>query len=1325
VRVLYFAFSLVLGPALVGAPLLVAGPASGQSSDIDLNDFPRRIEELAQAGRYAEAVSLAERYVARTRRRYGEKDIEFATAIAWLGFVYKAQGRYAEAEPLYKRALAIREKVLGLDHLDVVGSLNHLAGLYYTQGRYAEAEPLYKRDLAITENALGSEHLDVAISLNELAWVHYRQDRYGEAEPLFKRALAIREKLLGPDHIDVATSLSNLANVYYSWQARGVDAEPLYKRALAIREAALGPEDILTATSLQDLADTYYKQRRYADAEPLYRRTLTIREAALGPEDILTARSIQDLADSLVHQSRHAEAEPLSRRALAIREKLLGSDHRNTAYTLNQLSWSIQEQGRNGEAELLLRRALAIRVKVLGSEHSSTAYSLQHLAVNLARQNRFAEAQPLAERALAIHEKLLGPDHLDVARGLMIIATLHVWQNRLSESEPLLKRALAMREKALSRDHADVAEALRYLANSLNWQGRYAEAESLYKRALATSEKALGPDHPTVGQILYDFARFIGSDDLQTTRALYERALLVFEKHFGPEDQWVGFCLAGLAYVHYVNSRYGDAEPLSKRALRIVESAYGVDHPFVADRLNGLANIYFRQGRYADAEPLYRRALVINEKAVGADHFLVAGSLGHLADIRYWQGRYADAEPLYRRALGIYEKSFGFDHQYVGDVLRDLADVYFRQADWINAATYYERTIDIAIRRTRLGANAEAPALTTTVKSDVERANSQFRSLIKATYRLPGWEANPPPELAASMFRTAQWAQTSDAATSLAQMAARYAKGETTLARLVRERQDLVGEWQMREKGLLSARLLPSDGRNTTAESALSKRITGLEARIGEIDRLLAKDFPDFAALTNPEPLAITEVQTLLRADEALILFLDMPEWKPTPEETFIWVVTRRDARWFRIELGTQALGKRMVALRCGLDLWYGEGAQACRDLLKLPPSLEFVTAGASPFDLTRAYEMYQALLGPAEDLIKGKQLLVVPSGPLTFLPFHVLVTEAPTTAIPVNLADYRDASWLGIHQPITILPSVSSLKALREFAKTSHATKSYLGIGNPLLVGRQDDSRWGAYYRKQAQAARDKQHCSKASAPSEQIVMARGRRSAPSFHTVFRGAQADIERVRAWSPLPETADELCEVGRRLGVPESDILLGNRATEGRLKDLSEAGQLADYKIVHFATHGALTGQVQGSAEPGLILTPPARGTDDPKLLERDDGYLTTSEIATLKLDADFVILSACSTAAGRETNERLSGIARAFFYAGARALLVSHWEVASHAAVKLTTRAFAQLQSNPRMGRAEAFRLSMREFIENGTSAEAHPSVWAPFVVVGEGAVGQ
>ena len=120
---------------------------------------------------------------------------------------------------------------------------------------------------------------------------------------------------------------------------------------------------------------------------------------------------------------------------------------------------------------------------------------------------------------------------------------------------------------------------------------------------------------------------------------------------------------------------------------------------------------------------------------------------------------------------------------------------------------------------------------------------------------------------------------------------------------------------------------------------------------------------------------------------------------------------------------------------------------------------------------------------------------------------------------------------------------------------------------------------------------------------------------------------------------------ELCDVAADLKADRNELRLGARATEHEVKALSASGALAKYRIVHFATHGALAGQLRGSTEPGLILTPPDTATED------DDGYLSASEIAGLKLDADWVILSACNTAGGEAGGDALSGLARAFFYA--------------------------------------------------------------------------
>jgi CHAT domain-containing protein len=457
---------------------------------------------------------------------------------------------------------------------------------------------------------------------------------------------------------------------------------------------------------------------------------------------------------------------------------------------------------------------------------------------------------------------------------------------------------------------------------------------------------------------------------------------------------------------------------------------------------------------------------------------------------------------------------------------------------------------------------------------------------------------------------------------------------------------------------------------------------------------------------------SIGEVQAVLRDDEALLMFFDTDDgFKPLPEETFVWVVTKGEMRWLRSDLGTEALRREVAALRCGQDdaLWNNsDSADKCAEMVKkyrYDANIGGQFVQVLPFDLQRAYALYRSLFGQVEDLIRDKkQLLLVPSGALTQLPFQVLLTA------PATNGEYRAASWLARKHAITVLPAVASLQALRRVGRPSAATKPIIGFGNPLLDGDQKDSQWGAYYKQQAALARQKQTCRQE--PRQRVA---GRRSVVPMAT--HNGRPDLDQLRMQAPLPETADELCAVAKDLRPAPDDIVLGARATETTIKRLSAEGRLANYRVVHFATHGAVSGEVTGSSEPGLILTPPNEQT------EEDDGYLSASEVADLKLDADWVILSACNTAAGGARGaEALSGLARAFMYAGARALLVSHWAVDSGATVKLITAAVGAMTRDARLGRAEALRRAMLAMIDKGKPHEAHPAYWAPFVVVGEGA---
>jgi len=1038
--------------------------------------------------------------------------------------------------------------------------------------------------------------------------------------------------------------------------------------------------------------------------------------AAARSEPVDELETLIQQVERLYQAGKYAEATDVAQRALQLTEHQLGPEHPNVATRLNNLAVLYSAQGRIADVEPLYRRALAVEEKALGSDHPNVGTDLNNLAVLYLDQGRYAQAEPLFKRALAIAEKALGPDHPDVGNRLNNLAELYRTQGRYAEAEPLYKRALAIGEKTLGPDHPSVGSRLNNLAQLYRAQGRDAEAEPLYKRALAITETTLGPEHPNVGIRLNNLAELYKDQGrLAEAEPLYQRALAIVERALGPEHPSVGNYLNNLATLYRVQGRLAEAEPLYKRSLAIAEKAFGPAHPSVGVRLNNLAALYRAQGHDVEAEPLYKRALAIAEKALGPEHPDVGIRLNNLAELYRDQGRFAEAEPLYQRALAIAGKAFGPDHPDVGTSLNNLAALYFDQSDWARAAQYWRRSTALLILRAQRG-TVVGEALTGRKKSETARQSRQFRQLVKATHRLAS-NQHDVTGLSRDMFQTAQWALSSEAAESLAQMAARGAKGDGKLAVLVRERQDLLAEWQKRDEVRSAAVAQTPDKRNKEAEAENVARLAAIDARIAAIDKNLAANFPDYAALANPAPLSVEEVQAKLDPDEAMILFLDTPGWEPTPEETFIWAVTKTGMRWVRSEVGTSALTREVAALRCGLDY---EGAWTdshCADLLKIAyTSKDHDEAGKPlPFDLVRAHSLYKNLFGPVEDLIQDKRLLIVPSGPLALLPFQVLVTDPPKTALPVSARAYRDVAWLARKHAITVLPAVSSLKALRELAKVSRASEPFIGFGDPLLNGDPAKFEGDAEAAKRAREAR----CP-ATAPQQVAALSERRgRTRGSVRSI--GGLADLADLRSWTPLPETADELCDVAKNLGVdPATHLYFGTRATEATIKRLSDNGTLAKYRIVHFATHGAIAGELSGTSEPGLLLTPPEKAADI------DDGYLSASEIAALKLDADWVILSACNTAAGDAKGaEAFSGLARAFFYAGARSLLVSHWEVSSQSTVKLITKAVSELKADPKIGRAEALRRSMLSLLETGQGYEAHPAYWAPFVLVGEGGAGR
>ena len=210
---------------------------------------------------------------------------------------------------------------------------------------------------------------------------------------------------------------------------------------------------------------------------------------------------------------------------------------------------------------------------------------------------------------------------------------------------------------------------------------------------------------------------------------------------------------------------------------------------------------------------------------------------------------------------------------------------------------------------------------------------------------------------------------------------------------------------------------------------------------------------------------------------------------------------------------------------------------------------------------------------------------------------------------------------------------------------------------------------------------------------------------------------------ISALPRLPDTAEEVRSIARVMKADlVRDIFVGKNASEGRVKSM----KLSDYRVVAFATHGLVPGDLDGLTQPALALSAPAVTGG------KDDGLLTMGEILGLRLDADWVVLSACNTGSGKGAGaEAVSGLGRAFFYAGTRALLVSNWPVETTSARQLTTDLFRRQAEDPTLGRAEALRRTMLALVEGPGFVDpasnkivfsyAHPIFWAPFSLVGDG----
>lgn len=381
------------------------------------------------------------------------------------------------------------------------------------------------------------------------------------------------------------------------------------------------------------------------------------------------------------------------------------------------------------------------------------------------------------------------------------------------------------------------------------------------------------------------------------------------------------------------------------------------------------------------------------------------------------------------------------------------------------------------------------------------------------------------------------------------------------------------------------------------------------------------------------------------------------------PDEAFVAVFLSRSAGWtFALRNGDIAVAR------------IPGGADAVAPLVRaVRAGIEKTQAATLPvFDGEAARRLYGLVLGGVADRIQGAtSLTIAPTGPLLSLPFELLLTG------PADPAHLAAAPFLVRQAAIAHVPAATNFVGLRRVANTSAATKPWFGFGD---------------FRP--------------------VSLSQAQRSFPVAACGDSG-----RRLASLPPLPGAVKELENARAVLNAAPGDSLLGQAFTAERVPGLA----LKDYKILHFAAHALLPADLRCQTEAAIVTSPPPGASD------AGGALLTASRVLGLDLDANLVILSACNSGGpDGGGGESLSGLARSFFFARARSLMVTHWDVDDRAAALLVVLTIDTMREKPGLGVAGALRAAQLGLLERAASGKlppeiAHPFFWAPFAVIGDG----
>ena len=999
-------------------------------------------------------------------------------------------------------------------------------------------------------------------------------------------------------------------------------------------------------------------------------------------------RTISDIA-AVLDEQRPDEARTATLRARADAEPPAGATGAALGEFLYERANARIEIGRTNDAIADYQDSY---------EASPDVGTLKELARAYAIAGRLVDSLRTNERVIGILEGQtesrgkLFPAYAAAARARTDIGDIETAESYIAKAEGLLafmagkkrgRGALAVREDAWRGTTAFARAELEQYRGDLEAAERSIREAIGHMRVADEKLEAMrsaggGPPDYTFQRAQAGFRAKLATVLMRQGRVVEAEveargALRLSLRTFGRDNADTGAIVRTMSVVLLEQGRFEESLALSRAAVDILEKA-GQEPTSLrlskAMRELATANVYL--GRDAEALEAFDRLATALRSDPQSYRLVLGGALEYGQELLR-AGRGGDAEQLFRDLSDRRLKTLGPRNYRTAEARAHLAAALAEKGDRAGAVALYREAVPILLSPSRAVEDEGGQ-----VKRDHNRRFVLERYLALLSDIGGG-------DVADEAFRVADAIRGKSVQKALAASSARAAATDPDLADLVRREQDALNRIGALNGILVDALSVPQDQQNPGALTELRTTIDSLRGARATIREEIERRFPEYVDLIDPRPATIEQARAILRPGETLLATY------VGPDRTYVWAV-RSDApaRFYSAPLGAAAIDATVAGLRRALD-----------------PNA--ATLGDIPaFDVVKAHEFYRALLAPAGPVLDGSaDLLVVADGALGQIPFSVLVTEPYRLAQEVEgeplFANYREVPFLIRKMAVTQIPSVASLAALRRLPPGDAGRKPFLGFGDP----------W--FNSAQATEAASPQTSSAGALATRGMPLIR--RSAPATRSLDSAELGLLPR------LPDTAEEVRSIAAALQAdPALDVRVGRDANE----QVVETMNLADRRVVMFATHGLVPGDLNGLTQPALALTAPeVAGVPG-------DGLLTLDEVVGLRMNADWVVLSACNTASGDGAGaEAVSGLGRAFFYAGTRAVLVTNWPVETTSARILTTDIFRRQAEDPLLGRAQALRAAMEDLIDGPGYVDpttgrtvfsyAHPIFWAPFSLVGDG----